>query len=475
MAVADVGTHAPASAEPFEHLVLDFLAYLEFERGLSRNTLEAYRSDLLQYGAYLRTGATRSRSTHADLAGFVADAGRRRRRGRPPVAPATLQRKVACLRSFYRHLRRQGLLDDDPTANLRAPAQSRRLPQVLTRDEVAQAARAAAGHRAGRAARPRAARADVRLRAARVGGDRPRGRRRRPRGRHPARPRQGLQGAPRAGRLGRHARGRAYLGRGRPQLVGDRLEARLFVNHRGGGLTRQGLYKIVQRHAATAGPRGQDEPAHAAPHVRDAPAGRRLRPALAAGDARPRRHRHDPALHAPLRRAAARTSTSTPTRAPRAAADAARIAAREARAFVIVIDACGAGELPDAADYGDAGANTLGHVAEAAGGLDLPVLQRARARQHPAAGRRAAVAATRSLHGRLHPLGPGKDTITGHWELMGVVTPVPLRTYPDGFPDEIIDAAARRDRPRRSSATGPTAAPQVIDDFGERAPARPAT
>ena len=54
MAVVDVRTHAPASAEPFEHLVLDFLAYLEFERGLSRNTLEAYRSDLLQYGAYLQ-------------------------------------------------------------------------------------------------------------------------------------------------------------------------------------------------------------------------------------------------------------------------------------------------------------------------------------------------------------------------------------------------------------------------------------
>ena len=43
------------------------------------------------------------------------------------------------------------------------------------------------------------------------------------------------------------------------------------------------------------------------------------------------------------------------------------------------------------------------------------------------------------VHGRLHPLGPGKDTITGHWELMGVITPQPLRTYPDGFPDEILD------------------------------------
>ena len=135
MAVLDVGTHAPASAEPFEHLVLDFLAYLEFERGLSRNTLEAYRSDLLQYGAYLN-GRDALAVTHSDLAGFVSSLASGDGE-RPPVAPATLQRKVACLRSFYRHLRRQGILEADPTANLRAPKQSRRLPQVLSRDEVA--------------------------------------------------------------------------------------------------------------------------------------------------------------------------------------------------------------------------------------------------------------------------------------------------------------------------------------------------
>src|SRR5918992_1828944 len=60
--------------QPFEHLVLDFLAYLEFERGLSRNTLEAYRSDLLQLGAHLkRTGKDAQSATHSDLADFVAD------------------------------------------------------------------------------------------------------------------------------------------------------------------------------------------------------------------------------------------------------------------------------------------------------------------------------------------------------------------------------------------------------------------
>jgi phosphopentomutase len=73
----------------------------------------------------------------------------------------------------------------------------------------------------------------------------------------------------------------------------------------------------------------------------------------------------------------------------------------------------------------------------------------------------------RVVHGRLHPLGPGKDTITGHWELMGVITPQALRTYPDGFPDEIVeqlhDASGRGILCNR-----PYSGTQVIDDFGEQ-------
>jgi phosphopentomutase len=109
------------------------------------------------------------------------------------------------------------------------------------------------------------------------------------------------------------------------------------------------------------------------------------------------------------------------------------------RAFVIVLDACGAGELPDAAGYGDAGADTLAHVAEAVGGFDLPVLGRLGLGSiRPLAGMPAA--SDPVLHGRLHPLGPGKDTIAGHWELMGVVTPAPLPVFPHGFPPEVLDA-----------------------------------
>jgi phosphopentomutase len=136
------------------------------------------------------------------------------------------------------------------------------------------------------------------------------------------------------------------------------------------------------------------------------------------------------------------------------------------RAFVIVIDACGAGDLPDSGDYGDAGANTLGHVAEAAGGLDLPVLTRlGLGNIMPLKGAPAVDAPV--THGRLHPLGPGKDTITGHWELMGVITPVALRTYPDGFPPEITDAL-RAASGRGVLCNRPYSGTEVIDDFGER-------
>src|SRR5215207_3018234 len=140
---------AIASAQPdqrsFEHHVLDFLAYLEYERGLSRNTLEAYRSDLLQLGSYLeRAGVDVLDAQHEHLAGFLSElaAGGADRR---PVAAATLQRKAACLRSFYRHLRRESVIQHDPTADLRAPRKSQKLPQVLTRGEVGQLLRAPKG------------------------------------------------------------------------------------------------------------------------------------------------------------------------------------------------------------------------------------------------------------------------------------------------------------------------------------------
>jgi len=103
------------------------------------------------------------------------------------------------------------------------------------------------------------------------------------------------------------------------------------------------------------------------------------------------------------------------------------------RAFVVVIDACGVGELPDAAQYGDTGANTLLHVAQAVGGLELPNLG-ALGLGNILALPGVPPARAPALHGRLAPLGPGKDSSAGHWELMGVVVASAPPSYPHGLP-----------------------------------------
>jgi len=241
-----------APPRPFTALVLDFLAYLEFERGLSRNTLEAYGSDLLQLGAFLGARELDPLAvTHSDLAAWVDQlaAGRDGR----PAAATTVQRKVACLRSFYRHLRREELITHDPTSELRAPRKPQRLPQVLSREEVAHLLAVPRGTDPG-ALRDRAllelmyacglrASEATGLRVEDVDLDE---------GVLRAR---GKGDKERLVPVGSQAVAalRVWLARGRPPLVGLEDEPRLFVNLRGRPLTRQGLYKIVQRHAHTAG------------------------------------------------------------------------------------------------------------------------------------------------------------------------------------------------------------------------------
>jgi integrase/recombinase XerD len=259
----------PVTERRHEHLMLDFLAYLEFERGLSRNTLEAYRGDLLQFGRFLEErGRSAIDADTLDVSDFLtrlATGGAERPAGgaggdgvgrvlpAKPGSPATIHRKSACLRSFYRHLRREGLRDSDPTAGLSAPRRSRKLPHVLTRGEIerllsqprgtdppALRDRAllelmyACGLRASEAIGLELGDVDLDERVLRARG---KGSKERivPIG----------QAALRALRI--------YLERGRPGLVKDGLESHLFVNFRGGQLTRQGLYKIVRRHATTAG------------------------------------------------------------------------------------------------------------------------------------------------------------------------------------------------------------------------------
>jgi phosphopentomutase len=135
------------------------------------------------------------------------------------------------------------------------------------------------------------------------------------------------------------------------------------------------------------------------------------------------------------------------------------------RAFVVVLDACGVGALPDAGEYaGDEGSNTLAHVAEDVGGLDLPVLGSlglgsivpllgVPPAEHPV------------VHGRLHPLGPGKESTTGHWELMGVVPAAALPTYPNGFPPDVV-ATLERVTGLRFCCNAPASGTEVIEQWG---------
>ena len=234
-------------------LLLDFLGYLEVERGLSRNTLEAYRSDLQQFGEFLsRRHLSALTLTPGQLAGFISELAEGRD-GRAACAPATLQRKIACLRSFYRYLRREQLIDHDPAREVRAPRTPTRLPHVLSRDEVlrllsqprgssptAVRDRAlletmyACGLRATEAITLELSDLDLEVGVLRARG---KGSKERlvPVGS------QAIDGL------------RAYLEVARPRLVGLTDETHVFVNRRGTALSRQGLYKIVQRHARSAG------------------------------------------------------------------------------------------------------------------------------------------------------------------------------------------------------------------------------
>jgi phosphopentomutase len=108
------------------------------------------------------------------------------------------------------------------------------------------------------------------------------------------------------------------------------------------------------------------------------------------------------------------------------------------RVFVIVLDGVGVGELPDAAEYGDEGSNTLSHTAEAVGGLHLPTLQSLGMGNIIAIKGVPPADMPRACYGKMRERSPGKDSVTGHWEMMGVVMEYPFPLYPKGFPPEII-------------------------------------
>jgi phosphopentomutase len=139
--------------------------------------------------------------------------------------------------------------------------------------------------------------------------------------------------------------------------------------------------------------------------------------------------------------------------------------ARPRRVVVIVLDSVGIGELPDASVYGDEGSNTLGNIS-AHVRLHLPTLttlgltRLVALRDQP-----VPPVAPMAAYGRMREASPGKDSVTGHWELMGLVLDRPFPTFPHGFPADVIAAfEARIGRPSMANVVG--SGTEIMDRFG---------
>lgn len=136
------------------------------------------------------------------------------------------------------------------------------------------------------------------------------------------------------------------------------------------------------------------------------------------------------------------------------------------RVFLIVMDSVGIGEAPDASRFGDAGADTLGHIAEHMGGLHMPNMSKLglgnireikgiKRAEHPMA-----------HYTKMQEASNGKDTMTGHWEIMGLNIQQPFRTFPDGFPDELVEELKQRTG-RDIIGNKPASGTAILDELGE--------
>jgi phosphopentomutase len=135
------------------------------------------------------------------------------------------------------------------------------------------------------------------------------------------------------------------------------------------------------------------------------------------------------------------------------------------RAVVVVLDGVGAGDAPDAADFGDEGANTLGNTAKAVGGLDLPNLQKLGLGNVTEIEGVPPEGSPGASHGLMVELSAAKATLAGHWEMMGLILEDPLPTYPDGFPDWII-RRFEEETGRAIIGNRPASGTEIIEELG---------
>lgn len=136
------------------------------------------------------------------------------------------------------------------------------------------------------------------------------------------------------------------------------------------------------------------------------------------------------------------------------------------RVIIIVLDGVGIGAMPDAHLYGDEYSNTLGNIADALGGLQLPHLENlGLGKIMPLRGISSSVTQS-GFYGKMSEVSQGKDTTTGHWEMMGIITTKPFPTYPNGFPKEIIDMFVKKvGRPVLGNK--PASGTEIIRELGD--------
>ncbi|SNR87113.1 phosphopentomutase [Anaerovirgula multivorans] len=136
------------------------------------------------------------------------------------------------------------------------------------------------------------------------------------------------------------------------------------------------------------------------------------------------------------------------------------------RVVLFVIDSVGIGELPDAIDFGDLGANTLGNIAKDQEGIHLPNLKKLGLGNIDGIKGVDPVSAPLGAFGKSLEVSQGKDTTTGHWEIAGLHLSKPFKTYPDGFPKEVMDLFESKIG-RKSLANKPASGTVIIDELGE--------
>ncbi|MFD1335548.1 phosphopentomutase [Oceanobacillus iheyensis] len=137
------------------------------------------------------------------------------------------------------------------------------------------------------------------------------------------------------------------------------------------------------------------------------------------------------------------------------------------RVFLIVMDSVGIGEAPDARDFNDVGANTLGHIAENMNGLNMPTMASLGLSNIRKIEGIEASAQPRAHYTKMQEASNGKDTMTGHWEIMGLHIEKPFRTFPDGFPDELIEELEQKTG-RKVIGNKPASGTEILDELGEQ-------